>query len=75
MSGIKKAWITEFDAELVSLSLESENAFPCYKRVSASEVVFPDRENHLTDRHTVSIKLLSKDDLRMISDAIKEYLG
>lgn len=75
MSQIKKAWITEHDAGLVALSIESANPEADYTRITAVGMLFPaEPSSEHPLRHTVAIALLDEDDLRMIRDVINEYL-
>jgi hypothetical protein len=75
MSAIKQAWITDHDANLVALSLESSNVKEKHMRVKAYDMEFPEvpsKNNPL--RHTVSISLLDEEDLKKILAAICKYL-
>lgn len=68
MSAIKKVWITRHDGDLVALSCESEIVDPSYMRLKISEL--------LTGKgmHTVTLKLLSNEDLEMLVETIEAYL-
>ena len=75
MSAIKQVWVTEHDTKLVALSIESVYVEEKYRRVKIHELEFPEvpsKNNPL--RHTVSISLLSEDDLKMILVAIAKHL-
>ena len=75
MSAIKQVWVTDHDSRLVALSIESEHVQEKHMRVKAYELEFPEvpsKNNPL--RHTVSISLLSEDDLKMILVAIAKHL-
>jgi hypothetical protein len=75
MNAIKKVWITEYDGDLVSLSFESERVEPEYMRLKFESRVFPDKPTKKSPlRHTGNVKLLSLVDLKMIENAIGEYL-
>ena len=72
---LKKAWITQHDAGMVGITLESTSPETDYKRVSATSNLFPvnpTKERPL--RHTLSIGLLDADSLYLIEKAISEYL-
>jgi hypothetical protein len=75
MSAIKSIWITKHDGGLVSLSMESEIVKPEYMRLKVEERAFPDipTKRH-PKRHTISVKLLSQEDLEMIVEIIEAYL-
>jgi hypothetical protein len=76
MSAVKNMWITRYDGDLVSLSMESETVKPEYMRLKVEERVFPDipTKTH-PKRHTISIKLLSVEDLELIMETIEAYLN
>jgi cell division protein FtsL len=72
---VKKVWITEHDADLVSLSMESEVVEPEYRRLKIEERAFPDKPTvKHPKRHTISVKLLSMEDLELIIKTIEAYL-
>ena len=76
MKNLKKAWITPHgSADLVTLSLESEHVFPEYRRVNASEMIYPDvpTAEH-PQKHTTTILCLSHADLLTIREAIDKHL-
>ena len=76
MSAIKKVWITEHDASLVALTIESLHVTEKFRRVKFHEYEFPEvpsKNNPL--RHTVSISLLDEEDLTTILVAIAKHLG
>lgn len=76
MSAIKKVWITEHDASLVALTIESNYVKEKHMRVKAFEYEFPEvpsKNNPL--RHTVNISLLNEEDLTTILVAIAKHLG
>jgi hypothetical protein len=76
MSVIKKVWITEHDANLVALTIESTHVVEKHLRVKAYSMEFPEvptERNPL--RHTVNISLLGKEDLEKILVAICNHLG
>lgn len=75
MNAIKQVWIVDHDANLVALSIESDNVKEKHMRVKAYEVEFPEVPSVRHPlRHTVSISLLSEDDLKKILVAICKYL-
>lgn len=75
MSTLKGVWITPHDAGLVSLSMESEIVYPEYMRIKVSEREFPDNPTKKSPkRHTISVKLLTIDDLKLLKNIIDEYL-
>ena len=73
MSSLKKAWITEHDAGLFALTLESENVYPEYARLTSRECVFPLRADPGETRHTMAISLLGQDDMIRLYDVIGRY--
>jgi hypothetical protein len=75
MSAIKKVWITEHDASLVALSIESIYVTEVHMRVKPFEMLYPEvpsKNNPL--RHVVSISLLNEDDLKKVMFAIAKHL-
>lgn len=74
MRQTKKVWITEYNAGLHTLSLESANPSPEYRRVHAEERSFPDRDTG-QERHTVMIRLLDEDDLWDIYRTLKKQFN
>lgn len=75
MGAIKQVWVTDHDAELVALSVESDNAVEKYMRVKMYEMEFPEvpsKNNPL--RHVVHVSLLDEEDLKKILVAICKYL-
>ena len=75
MSAIKGVWITKHDGDLVSLSMESETVTPEYMRLKVEQRAFPDKPTQKNSlRHTISVKLLSVEDLETIVETIEAYL-
>lgn len=73
---LKKAWLTEGDASLSSLSLESAEPMPEYCRIHAHEHLFPAEPTPSHPlRHVINIGLFSFDDLIAIRDAINKHLA
>lgn len=75
MGAIKKVWITDHDAELVALSIESANVKDKHMRVKIFEAAFPEvpsKRNPL--RHVVHVSLLDEEDLKQILIGICKYL-
>lgn len=76
MSAIKGIWITKHDGDLVSLSMESEIVEPEYRRLKVEERAFPEKPTvKHPKRHTISVKLLSVEDLEFIMETIEAYLN
>ena len=71
---MKKSWISESGAGLVSITLESNLAsdFP----IPCSQLTFPDKpteENPL--RHVITINCLTRNDLINLRNTIQEHLN
>ena len=74
---IKKVWILDWDEEIVSMTLESENVIveETGNRIQVQEQVFPDRPTKVHPlRHIVYLGLFDIKDLYTIRDAIDKYL-
>lgn len=75
MGLIKKAWITEHDADLVALTIESEHVHEKHMRVKAYEMEFPEVPSPRHPlRHVVNISLLDEEDLKVMLLAICKHL-
>jgi hypothetical protein len=75
MGAIKKVWVTDHDANLVALSIESEHVIEKHMRVKVYEAEFPEVPSVRNPlRHTISISLLDDDDLEKILKAICKHL-
>jgi hypothetical protein len=73
---IKQVWITEFDAGLVSIAMESAIVEPEHMRLKVEEQEFPDKPTKRNPkRHTCNVGLLSIEDLQMLRDEITRYLN
>jgi len=70
---VKKIWITEHDAELYTLTLES-SGIELHNKVSVTEMEFPDRKDLSKKRHTVCIGLLNMDNLKALKAQIEIFL-
>jgi hypothetical protein len=76
MSLIKKAWVTDQDYGLVSLSIESENVKEKHMRVKVYEREFPEVPSERNPlRHTVVLSLFDEEDLKKILTGICKHLG
>ena len=74
MSTLKKAWITPWERGLVSLSLESLETDPEYRRLDVENRLFPSPKDPSLRRFTTILRILTVEDLQMIRDAIDAYL-
>ncbi len=75
MGAIKKVWVTNHDSDLVSLSLESENADQKFLRIRAHEFELPEVPSVRHPlRHVISVSLLNEEDLKKVLLAICKYL-
>lgn len=72
---LRQAWVTEFEAGLTSLSLESNRTMPEHNRVRIREMIYPDNIPLENRRHVLVVSLFDDLDLRKIRDAINKYLG
>lgn len=71
MNNIKKAWITEQEHRFVSLSIEAADVD---HRICPAEFMFPDRKDTAKKRVTLSLGLLSREDLLKLEHVISSYL-
>lgn len=75
MNAIKQVWITEHDANLVALSIESTHVHQKHMRVKVYEAEFPDVPSTRHPlRHVVNISLFDENDLKKILLAICKHL-
>lgn len=73
---IKQVWITRFNDNLVSISMESAVVDPEFMRLKVEEQDFPDKPTKRNPkRHTCIVGLLSREDLEMLRGKITEYLN
>jgi hypothetical protein len=72
---LKKCWITPLGRDGFSLSFESDNPTEIQNRVSAQELLFPDKPTEKCPlRHTICLGVFSNDELAQIMAKIKEHL-
>lgn len=75
---LKHAWITpqgeRNKLDFHALSLESEDVFPDWQRMSCDQQVFPNDVPDNEKRHTMVIRFFDTDDLVYLRDVIDSYL-
>lgn len=75
MNAIKQVWITDHDANLVALSIESNHVNAKHLRVKIYEMEFPEVPSvRCPLRHVINISLLDEEDLKKILVAICKHL-
>lgn len=71
---LKKCWITDQGADLVTLSFESEHTD--FKKLRVRENDFPDNPTpEHPKRHTISLGMLDSDDLLKIYNVLTAYFS
>jgi hypothetical protein len=76
MNALKKAWITACATtdRLLTLSLESAEVDPEYRRLGTSGMVFPDRETG-GPRHVTTLWNLTEADLILLHQTVGAFLA
>lgn len=73
MSAIKRIWMTQHEAGLFTMSMESNHVVPEYLQLHV-ESTYPSSRVTKRPRHVVLVKLLSEHDLIKVRDAIDRFL-
>jgi len=75
MDLVKNVWLTDQEAGYFSLSFESKDPITPHHRLSIRENLFPKNPTQTHPlRHTVSISLLTLEDLILLRQKLDEFL-